>query len=56
MPSAGIVAQVSQSTEMGHLREPTHGAKFLALFDNHYPAWREARAELNELPLAHPPE
>ena len=38
--------------EMAHLLEPTHGPRFLALLDQHYPAWREARAELNELPLA----
>jgi predicted metal-dependent hydrolase len=37
--------------EMVHLIEPTHGPRFLALLDQHYPAWREARAELNELPL-----
>jgi predicted metal-dependent hydrolase len=37
--------------EMAHLLEPTHGPRFLALLDQHYPAWREARAELNELPL-----
>lgn len=38
--------------EMAHLLEPTHGPRFIALLDKHYPAWREARAELNELPLA----
>jgi predicted metal-dependent hydrolase len=38
--------------EMLHLVEPTHSERFLALLDQHYPAWREARAELNELPLA----
>ena len=38
--------------EMAHLIEPTHGPRFLALLDEHYPAWREARAELNELPLS----
>ena len=38
--------------EMLHLLEPTHGERFLALLEQHYPAWREARAELNELPLA----
>lgn len=38
--------------EMLHLIEPTHSDRFLALLDRHYPAWREARAELNELPLA----
>lgn len=38
--------------EMIHLIEPTHNDHFLALLDRHYPSWREARAELNELPLA----
>jgi predicted metal-dependent hydrolase len=38
--------------EMLHLLEPTHGERFVALLDRHYPSWREARAELNELPLA----
>lgn len=38
--------------EMLHLIEPTHSERFLALLGHHYPAWREARAELNELPLA----
>ena len=37
--------------EMIHLIEPTHGPGFVALLDAHYPSWREARAELNELPL-----
>ncbi len=37
--------------EMIHLIEPTHGERFIALLDRHYPNWREARAELNELPL-----
>lgn len=37
--------------EMAHLREPTHSKRFVAILDQHYPAWREARAELNELPL-----
>lgn len=37
--------------EMVHLLEPTHSARFVALLDEHYPTWREARAELNELPL-----
>lgn len=37
--------------EMLHLIEPTHSERFLKLLTNHYPAWREARAELNELPL-----
>lgn len=38
--------------EMAHLIEPTHSQRFTALLDEHYPTWREARAELNELPLA----
>lgn len=36
--------------EMTHLIEPTHSERFITLLDQHYPAWREARAELNELP------
>lgn len=38
--------------EMAHLIEPTHNDRFVALLDEHYPGWRDARAELNELPLA----
>lgn len=38
--------------EMAHLLEPTHSDRFVAILDEHYPTWREARAELNELPLA----
>lgn len=37
--------------EMLHLLEPTHSDRFIALLDEHYPTWREARAELNALPL-----
>jgi hypothetical protein len=37
--------------EMLHLIAPTHSERFFALISKHYPAWREARAELNELPL-----
>lgn len=37
--------------EMLHLIEPTHSDRFVALLTEHYPAWREARAELNELRL-----
>ena len=37
--------------EMIHLLEPTHNERFVELLDFHYPTWREARAELNELPL-----
>lgn len=37
--------------EMAHLLQPTHSEHFVALLSEHYPGWREARAELNELPL-----
>jgi len=37
--------------EMVHLVEPTHSDRFIAILSEHYPSWREARAELNELPL-----
>jgi hypothetical protein len=37
--------------EMLHLIAPIHNERFFALISKHYPAWREARAELNELPL-----
>jgi predicted metal-dependent hydrolase len=37
--------------EMAHLLEPTHNDRFIAILEKHYPTWREARAELNELPL-----
>jgi predicted nuclease of restriction endonuclease-like (RecB) superfamily len=38
--------------EMVHLLEPTHSERFQTILQKHYPTWREARAELNELPLA----
>ncbi len=34
-----------------HLIEPTHSERYIRLLTQHYPTWREARAELNELPL-----
>ena len=37
--------------EMAHMIEPTHSDRFIEILEKHYPAWREARAELNELPL-----
>src|ERR1051325_6740524 len=37
--------------EMLHLIDPTHSKCFLMLMGRHYPTWRDARAELNELPL-----
>lgn len=38
--------------EMVHLLEPTHSERFVAILGKHYPTWLEARAELNDLPLA----
>lgn len=38
--------------ELVHLIEPTHSSRFIEILEKHYPSWREARAELNELPLA----
>jgi predicted metal-dependent hydrolase len=38
--------------EMTHLIEPTHSTRFVAILDEHYPTWRDARVELNDLPLA----
>lgn len=37
--------------EMAHLLEPTHNTEFIAILDQYYPNWREARDELNALPL-----
>jgi predicted metal-dependent hydrolase len=37
--------------EMLHLIAPTHSEQFLTLMTRHYPSWREAREELNKLPL-----
>jgi predicted metal-dependent hydrolase len=37
--------------EMAHLLVPTHSEGFVALMDQHWPQWRESRAELNALPL-----
>lgn len=33
--------------EMVHLIVPNHGPRFVALMNEHFPSWREARAELN---------
>lgn len=38
--------------EIAHLLEATHNDRFIAILDQHYPSWRIARLELNELPLA----
>ncbi len=38
--------------EMAHLLEPTHSERFMAILSDHYPTWRDARTELNELSLS----
>lgn len=37
--------------EMVHLLEQTHSDRFVEILDTYYPSWRDARLELNELPL-----
>ena len=37
--------------EMVHLIEPVHSDRFITILQEHFPSWREARGELNELPL-----
>ena len=36
---------------LARMIEPIHSERFVAILDKNYPTWREARAELNELPL-----
>lgn len=36
---------------MAHLLEANHSDRFIGILDKHFPSWREARAELNELPV-----
>lgn len=38
--------------EMLHLLEPTHSSVFVDLLNKHYPGWKEARSDLNELVLS----
>lgn len=38
--------------EMVHLIEPTHNERFVSIMDKNYPSWKDARKELNELPLS----
>ena len=38
--------------ELMHLLEARHSERFFELMSRHYPAWPEARKELNELPLS----
>jgi predicted metal-dependent hydrolase len=39
--------------ELAHLLERRHDARFTAVLDRYLPQWREARDELNRLPLGH---
>ena len=39
--------------ELAHLIEPTHGAAFQALLDEHSSKWREERESLNRKPVRH---
>lgn len=39
--------------ELVHLLEPTHNARFQALMGDAMPRWRQARHDLNRLPLCH---
>lgn len=39
--------------ELAHLLVPVHNNKFIGILDVHYPNWREARMELNDLPLGY---
>ncbi len=38
--------------ELIHLIEPLHSERFVSILEDHYPSWREARMELNALPLS----
>jgi predicted metal-dependent hydrolase len=37
--------------ELCHLLEPKHSERFYDLLSQHYPHWKEARANLNEMPV-----
>jgi predicted metal-dependent hydrolase len=39
--------------ELAHLREASHGPRFIALLDSALPQWRDLRESLNRLPLGH---
>jgi predicted metal-dependent hydrolase len=38
--------------EIAHLLEPSHSERFVSLLNSHFPNWRDARAEINALPLS----
>jgi predicted metal-dependent hydrolase len=37
---------------MIHLIESKHNDRFIKILNKYYPFWRDARSELNKLPLA----
>ena len=37
--------------EIAHLLVPTHNEQFINILNKFYPSWKEARIELNELPI-----
>jgi len=39
--------------ELAHLIERNHGPKFMAIMDKNLPHWKQQRAMLNQLPVAH---
>lgn len=39
--------------ELAHLLEPSHNARFVALMDRFLAGWRDARDQLNRLPISH---
>ena len=45
------IAVTRKNIKHVHLIAPTHSEQFSTLITKHFPTWREARAELNELPL-----
>ena len=40
-----------QETTYDSIKQQLPAQGFISLLDQHYPSWREARMELNELPL-----
>ena len=48
-----LSAAVIMSHEMAHLIENKHNDRFVKILNKHYPFWRDARKELNQLPLTY---
>ncbi len=47
-----VLRAVVKVHEIAHLRKPNHSDRLAAILDEHYPTCREARVELNELPIS----